>query len=561
VLKIKRDDGILKVIFLGGVGEIGKNMTALEYGGDIIIVDCGVTFPSGDMPGVDLVIPDVTYLTAHRDRVRGIVLTHGHEDHIGALPYILKDLNVPVYGTRLTLALLEPKLREHKMIDSVRLNVVKPQPTPVSLGTNFKVEFINVCHSVAGSCALSITTPVGVVFHTGDFKIDYTPYGGNAMDLQRIAEIGQNGVHLLLSESTNVERPGVSMSESVVGHSLNGIFAENADRRIFIATFASNVHRLQQILDLAVKYKRKVAFSGRSMINVADVATKIGELKYAPDLVVDLDKIKDIEDKELVIITTGSQGEPMSALTRMANGEFHQIQLDYNDTVIISASPIPGNERHVYTVINKLYQLGVHVIYEKLAEVHVSGHACQEELKLIHALVNPKYFIPVHGEYRHLKKHAELAMKMGMPSSHIILCDIGSCVELTKTSMKMADHVTAGQLLVDGLGVGDVGTTVLRDRKHLSEDGLFLVVIGINTASGEVTALEVTSRGFVYMREPDGTVEAAEQEVYKVLNNYDLKGEIGDWGPLKNSIRKELKNCLFKRTRRSPMILTVVVEN
>jgi ribonuclease J len=545
---------------LGGVGEIGKNMTALEYGDDIIVIDCGVTFPGSEMPGVDLVIPDITYLSANRDRVRGIVLTHGHEDHIGAIPYILKDLNVPVYGTRLTLALLEPKLREHKMFDQARLNSVRPRSV-VPLGPNFKVEFVNVSHSVAGSCALSITTPVGTIFHTGDFKVDFTPIAGNVIDLQRIAEIGQSGVLLLLCESTNIERPGSSMSESTVGNSLNGIFAENADRRIFIATFASNVHRLQQIIDLAQKYKRKVAFSGRSMVNVFEIASKIGELRFDPNTVVDLDKVKDIEDKNLVIITTGSQGEPMSALTRMSNDEFNQIKLDYNDTVIISASPIPGNERMVYNVINNLYRHGVRVIYERLHDVHVSGHACQDEIMLMHTLLQPKFFIPVHGEYRHLQKHAELAMRMGMPSSNIILCEIGNSVLLTKRTMKLGDNVTAGHLLVDGLGVGDVGSVVLRDRKHLSEDGLFLVVVGINTASGEVTAVEITSRGFVFMKEADDTVEAAERAVYNVLSDYDLKGEIGDWNPLKNAIRKELKNLLYKRTRRNPMILTVVIEN
>ena len=558
--KMNQEEPALKVIFLGGVGEIGKNMTALEYGDDIIIIDCGVTFPGSEMPGVDLVIPDVTYLAANRERVKGIVLTHGHEDHIGALPYILKELNVPVYGTRITLALLEPKLREHKMFDNVRLNSVRPQSV-VSLGAYFKVEFVNVSHSVAGSCALSITTPVGVVFHSGDFKVDFTPIAGNVMDLQRIAEIGQNGVLLFMCESTNAERPGSSMSESTVGSSLNNIFAENADRRIFVATFASNIHRLQQIIDLAVKYKRKVAFSGRSMLNVAEVATKIGELKYEAGVVVDLEQTKDIEDKNLVIITTGSQGEPMSALTRMANNEFNQIKLDYNDTVIISASPIPGNERMVYNVINNLYRLGVRVIYERLAEVHVSGHACQDELQLMHTLLKPKFFIPVHGEFRHLKKHAELAMKMGTPSSNIIICDIGNCVMVTKKSMRLCDNVTAGYLLVDGLGVGDVGSSVLRDRKHLSEDGLLLVVVGINTASGEVTALEIVSRGFMYTKDGDDTVEAAESEVYKILSNYDLKGDIGDWNPLKNTVRKELKNFLYKKTRRNPMILTVVVEN
>ncbi|MCL2848175.1 MAG: ribonuclease J [Firmicutes bacterium] len=553
----------LRVIFLGGVGEIGKNMTALEYGDEIIIIDCGVSFPSGDMPGVDLVIPDITYLTANRDKVKGIVLTHGHEDHIGAIPFVLKELNVPVYGTRLTLALLEPKIREHKLLEVVRFNVVRAGAT-VALGANFKVEFVNVSHSVAGSCALSITTPLGIVFHTGDFKVDFTPIAGNVIDLQRIAEIGQQGVMLLMSESTNVEKSGSSLSEAVVGQSLNQIFSENTDRRIFIATFASNVHRLQQIIDLAQKYNRKVAFSGRSMINVTDVAFKIGELRFPQDAVVDLDRVKDIEDKHLVIITTGSQGEPMSALTRMSKDEFNHIQMDYNDTVVISASPIPGNERHVYDVINNLYRHGVRVIYEKLADVHVSGHACQEELKLMIALLQPSFFIPVHGEFRHLKKHAELAMRMGIPAQRILLCDIGNCAEISKTKgLRLASEVTAGNVLVDGLGVGDVGSSVLKDRKHLSEDGLFLVVIGLNTERGEVTALEMLSRGFVYTKESDGTetMGAAKTMVYKLLQDFDLKGELNDWGVLKNAVRRELKSFLHKKTRRNPMILTVVIES
>ncbi len=548
----------LKVVFLGGVGEIGKNMTALEFGEDIIIIDCGSAFPNGDMPGVDLVIPDVSYLTANRDKVRGIVLTHGHEDHIGGLPYILKELNVPVYGTRLTLALLESKFREHRM-ENVNLISVKPQSV-ITLGKNFRVEFVRVSHSVAGSCALAVTTPVGIVFHTGDFKVDYTPIDGNMIDLQRIAELGQKGVLLLLAESTNVERKGSSMSEATVGNSFNNIFAENADRRIFIATFASNIHRLQQIIDLAAKYKRKIAFSGRSMINVAECAAKIGELKYNKDAVVDIEKINKVEDKDLVIITTGSQGEPMSALTRMASDEFNKVRLGYNDTVVISASPIPGNERMVYNVINNLYRHGVRVIYERIAEVHVSGHACQDELQLIHSLIKPKYFIPVHGEYRHLKKHAELAMRMGMPSSNIILTDIGNCVSVTKKTIKFGDNVPAGYLLVDGLGVGDVGSVVLRDRKHLSEDGLFVVVVGVNTVSGEVTAVEITSRGFVYQKEDD-LFEEAKEIVRRVVSHTDIKEIAGDYNALKNAIRKELKSFLFRKTRRNPMILSLILEN
>ncbi len=549
----------LRVMFLGGVGEIGKNMTALEFGDDIIIVDCGDTFPGGDMPGVDLVIPDVTYLSSNKDRVRGIVLTHGHEDHIGALPYVLKELNVPVYGTKLTLAILDAKLREQKMENSVNLNVVKPKSV-IQLGKNFKVEFVKVSHSIAGSCALAITTPVGVVFHTGDFKVDYTPIDGNLIDLQRIAELGTRGVLLLLAESTNIERPGTSMSEASVGNSLNSIFAENVDRRIFIATFASNIHRLQQIIDLAAKYNRKVAFGGRSMINIADCAMKIGELKYSKDGIIDIEKIGSVEDKNLVIITTGSQGEPMSALTRIANDEFGKVRIGFNDTVIISASPIPGNERMVYNVINNLYRRGARVVYEKLAEVHVSGHAYQDELKLMHSLLKPKFFIPVHGEHRHLKKHAELAMKMGMESSNIIITDIGSCVEVTKRSIRLADNVPAGYVLVDGLGVGDVGSVVLRDRKHLSEDGLFVAAIVVNTASGEVAAVDVTSRGFIYVKEDDAIFEEAKEVIRRALEALDLKAESGDWTNVKTALRKELKNYLFKKTRRNPMIVSMISE-
>ena len=549
----------LRVMFLGGVGEIGKNMTALEFGDDIIIVDCGDTFPGGDMPGVDLVIPDVTYLSANKERVRGIVLTHGHEDHIGALPYVLKELNVPVYGTKLTLAILDAKLREQKMENSVNLNVVKPKSV-IQLGKNFKVEFVKVSHSIAGSCALAITTPVGVVFHTGDFKVDYTPIDGNLIDPQRIAELGTRGVLLLLAESTNIERPGTSMSEASVGNSLNSIFAENVDRRIFIATFASNIHRLQQIIDLAAKYNRKVAFGGRSMINIADCAMKIGELKYSKDGIIDIEKIGSVEDKNLVIITTGSQGEPMSALTRIANDEFGKVRIGFNDTVIISASPIPGNERMVYNVINNLYRRGARVVYEKLAEVHVSGHAYQDELKLMHSLLKPKFFIPVHGEHRHLKKHAELAMKMGMESSNIIITDIGSCVEVTKRSIRLADNVPAGYVLVDGLGVGDVGSVVLRDRKHLSEDGLFVAAIVVNTASGEVAAVDVTSRGFIYVKEDDAIFEEAKEVIRRALEALDLKAESGDWTNVKTALRKELKNYLFKKTRRNPMIVSMISE-
>ena len=552
------DESALKVIFLGGVGEIGKNMTALEYEDEIIIVDCGQTFPSADQPGVDSIIPDITYLLANKDKVKGIIITHGHEDHIGALPYVLKDLNVPVYGSKLALSLIDAKLREQK-VDGVALNVVKPKGV-VSLGNNFKVEFVRVSHSIAGSYALSITTPIGVVFHTGDFKVDYTPVDGNVIDLKRISEIGSKGVLLMLAESTNIERPGTSLSESRVGESFAHIFNENQDRRIFIATFASNIHRLQQIMDVAKKHKRKVAFAGRSMVNIVELATKIGELKVDKNIIVDIEQINNVEDKNLVIITTGSQGEPMSALTRIANGEFDKVQIGYNDTVIISATPIPGNERMVYNVINNLYRCGAKVIYESLNEIHASGHACQEEIKLVHSLICPKFFIPVHGEVRHLQKHAELAMKMGMLPTNIILADIGNKVEVSKTSIRIGDSVPSGSMLVDGLGVGDVGSSVLRDRKHLSEAGLFVVAMGINSMSGELVSIDITSKGFMYSRAESDTIEEEAKEVVRnTLAKIDLK-VVGDWNSVKNTVRKDLRNLFFKRTRRDPLIIPVILE-
>lgn len=547
---------LLKVIFLGGVGEIGKNMTALEFGGDIIIIDCGSTFPTSDTPGVDLIIPDPAYLLLNKDKIRGIVVTHGHEDHIGAIPYFLKECNVPVYGTKLTLALIENKLREMH-IDNAKLNVVQPGNV-VPLGRAFKVEFVKVSHSIAGSCALSITTPVGVVFHTGDFKVDYTPIDGNIIDLQRIAEIGKQGVLLLLCESTNVERPGSSMSEATVGRSMRNIFNENKDRRLIIATFASNIHRLQQIIDLAAEFGRKVAFSGRSMINVAECAARIGELRLDRNQVVDIEKVKNVDDKDLVILTTGSQGEPMSALTRMAADDFSKVKLGYNDTVILSAHPIPGNERMVYTVINNIYRHGARVIYESLAELHVSGHACRDELSLMHALLKPQYFIPVHGEHRHLQKHAELAVAMGEMPSHIIITDIGDCVYVSHKTFKIGEQVASGSLLVDGLGVGDTDSSVLRDRKHLAEDGLLIAVICIDELSGTVSAIDITSRGFAYDKEGEDIFEKCRDDLARVLSTFDLRQ--CDRNMVNNTIRKELKNYIFKKTHRNPMILPMVID-
>lgn len=544
----------LRVVFLGGVGEIGKNMTALEFGDDIIVIDCGSTFPGGDMPGVDLVIPDTTYLQENKDKVRGIVLTHGHEDHIGGLPYVLKNINVPVFGTELTIAILEEKLREAKVTAS--LNVIKPQSI-VPLG-KFKVEFVNVSHSIAGSCALAISTPLGLVFHTGDFKVDYTPVQGNIIDLSRIAELGKQEVLLLLAESTNVERPGFTLSETSVGKSINGILQENTESRVFVTTFASNIHRLQQLVDLAAKYKRKVVFAGRSMLNIVDLAQRIGELKIAPENLVDVENVNDYADKELMIITTGSQGEPMSALTRIANDE-SKIKLHYNDLVIISASPIPGNERMIYSVINNLYRHGAKVIYESLAEVHASGHACREELKLIHSLIKPKYFIPVHGEHRHQKKHADLAISMGMRPSNIIITDIGDVVEISAKGFMLADRVPSGALLVDGLGVGEVGSLVLRDRKHLSQEGAIIAAVCVDMTQGKMLKTDVTSRGFAYTADTDELLAEAKEIIQNIFNELDLKAQV-DWNNAKIAMRKELKNLIFRKTKRNPMIIAQILE-
>lgn len=546
----------LRVIFLGGVGEIGKNMTALELGEDIMIIDCGSTFPGGDMPGVDLVIPDANYLIENRDKVRGIVLTHGHEDHIGGLPYILKDLKVPLYGTQLTIAILEAKLREAKV--QANLNVVKPGGV-VSLGKSFKVEFVNVSHSIAGSCALSINTPLGLIFHTGDFKVDFTPVKGNIIDLNRIAELGNEGVLLLMCESTNIERAGFSLSESAVGKSINAILQDNTESRVFITTFASNVHRLQQLVDLAEKYKRKVVFAGRSMLNIVDVALSIGEFRINKDIMVDVDDINKYADKELMIITTGSQGEPMSALSRIANDEFGKIQLHYNDLVIISASPIPGNERMVYNVINNLYRHGAKVIYESLAEVHASGHACREEIKLMHSLLKPKFFIPVHGEHRHLKKHADLAISMGMRPSNIIITDIGDVVEVSDRTFRCTERVRSGALLVDGLGVGEVGSLVLRDRKHLAQEGSVSTAVAIDMKSGEILGVDITSRGFAYTQDTDELLNQCKELVKNVLLGTDIKAQ-EDWNAVKQNIRKEVKNFIFRKTKRSPMIIIQILE-
>ncbi len=542
----------LKIRFLGGVGEIGKNMTALEFGKDIIIIDAGLTFPSDNMPGVDLVIPDATYLEENQNKIRGIIITHGHEDHIGGLPYILKQISAPVFGTKLTLTLIENKIKEHKLSE-VSLNCIKPGSI-VKLGC-FGIEFINVNHSIAGAVALSISTPVGVVFHSGDFKVDYTPVNSETMDLTRIAEIGKKGVLLMMADSTNIEISGSTISESVVKDTLDHVFADNINKRLIIATFASNVHRLQQILDIAQKYKRKVAFSGRSMINIAEAASKIGELKIPQDLIIDIEKIKNYQDKQILIVSTGTQGEPMSALTRMASGEFNRVVIGDNDTVVISASVIPGNEKMIYGVINNLYRLGAEVIYESLEPIHASGHACQDELKLLHSLVKPKFFIPVHGEYRHLKKHARLAESVGMKEHNILIAEIGDTVELTSNTMKFGEKFHAGSKFVDGVGIDGADSFILRDRIHLSEDGLVVVVVSIDELSAKLNSLEIIGKGLVLSED---MILEVKSNVIHTLDRIDIK-KVSDENELKGIIRRSIKNYLFKATKKNPMILPVVM--
>ena len=544
----------LKVTFLGGVGEIGKNMTALEYNDEIIIVDAGLTFPDDDLPGVDIVIPDMTYLIENKNKIKALLLTHGHEDHIGAVPFLLQQLNVTIYGTRLTLALVENKMKEHPKI---KYKAVSVKPKNVLKIGSFSIEFIKVSHSIAGSLALAITTPVGTVVHTGDFKIDYEPIDNVMTDISRLGEIGRKGVTLLLCESTNVCRKGYSMSEKSVGRTLEEIIKNHAENRIIVATFASNIHRMQQIMDIAERYKRKIAFTGRSMINVSEVAMKIGELHYNKDNIIDIEKVDKLDDKEVLIMTTGSQGEPMSALTRMAAGEFKSVKIRPNDLVILSASPIPGNEKNVYNVINALYKLGADVIYDELAEVHTSGHACQEELKLMHSLVKPKFFIPIHGEYRHLKTHKELAMTLGMDSRNILLPSIGMQVEIGQNSMKEVGFVKAGQRLVDGMGIGDMDSNVLRERKQLAEDGICVVCVNINNVAGEVTNEPfIITRGVVYADEQESFVQDAKASIIASLKETDLRGV--EPAVIRASLRRNISNFIFRRTKRRPMILTIV---
>ncbi|MDK7355671.1 ribonuclease J [Peptoniphilus harei] len=546
----------VKIIPLGGLHEIGKNLTLVEYRDDIIIIDCGMTFPEDEMLGIDVVIPDVTYLENNKHRIRGLVLTHGHEDHIGAIPYVLRKLDLDIYGTGLTIGLLENKLKEHRLSRD-KLHVVSAGDV-VKLG-KMEVEWINVNHSIPDACALAIKTPLGYVYHSGDFKVDFTPISGEPINLTRIAEIGQKGVLAMIGESTNVLREGYTMSESKVGETFNRLFQSLSDNRIIIATFASNVHRVQQIINSAEKYGRKVVLSGRSMVNVTETARKLGQFRVKKDTFIDIKDMDKYDDSELVLITTGSQGEPMSALTRIAYGEHRKIQLTPNDAIILSATPIPGNENAVTKVINRLLERGAKVIYETLSEIHVSGHACQEELKLILSLVKPKYFIPAHGEVRHLMKHAKIAQQMGMDEENIFIMENGNCLEISQKSAKLVGDVPSGNILVDGLGVGDVGNIVLRDRRHLSEDGLIIVVISLTKEGKIVSGPDIISRGFVYVRESEDLIEDAKNVVRKILND-DSRDNLRDWNGLKSDIRDNLRSYIFKNTKRNPMILPIIME-
>ena len=547
----------LKIIPLGGIEEIGKNITVFEYENDIVIVDCGVSFPEDDMLGIDLVIPDFTYLVKNKEKIRGLVVTHGHEDHIGSIPYLIRQLNIPIYATKLTAGLIENKLEEHHLKESTKMKVVKQGQTIV-LG-KMRVEFIRSSHSIPDAVALAIHTPVGTIVHTGDFKIDYTPIDDEIIDLGRLAELGNKGVLALLSDSTNAERKGYTMSESTVGEVFDKLFF-NCNKRIVVATFASNVHRVQQIVNAAVANKRKIAVCGRSMINMIETAIKLKYIKAPKNLFIDIDMVKNYTDEQLVIITTGSQGEAMSALTRMANGEHKKVNITANDLVIISATPIPGNEKYVAKVIDDLMKIGAEVVYSALADVHVSGHACQEEQKLMLSLVRPKFFIPVHGEYRQLIAHSETAKSLGFDDKNIFLLTNGRILELNQDEAKLTGTVPFGKVMVDGLGVGDVGNIVLRDRQHLSQDGLIIVVITMDSATGEVIAgPDIISRGFVYVRESENLMEDV-KAVIAVQVQKCVDEHITDWASIKSNIKDNLREYIYRTTKRNPMILPIIME-
>lgn len=545
----------LRIIPLGGLEQIGMNITVFEYEDSIIVVDCGLAFPEDDMLGIDLVIPDITYLKENADKVKGIVFTHGHEDHIGALPYVLKELNIPLYATKLTMGLIENKLKEHNLTRTTKRKVVKPGQS-INLGS-FRIEFIKTNHSIQDAVALAIYSPAGIVVHTGDFKVDYTPVFGDAIDLQRFAEIGKKGVLALMADSTNAERKGFTASERTVGRTFDNIFAEHANTRIIIATFASNVDRVQQIINSAYKFGRKVVVEGRSMVNVISTAAELGYLNIPENTLIDLERMKNYPDEQMVLITTGSQGESMAALSRMAANMHKKVMIKPGDTVIFSSSPIPGNEKAVSRVINELSMKGADVIFQ---DAHVSGHACQEELKLIYTLVRPKYAIPVHGEYRHLKAHAQLAKDLGIEKENIFIIKTGDVLELSEDQANVAGHVQTGGILVDGLGVGDVGNIVLRDRQHLAEDGILIVVLTLGKYTNEVLAgPDIVSRGFVYVRESEDLMEEARMVVEDSLQHC-LEKRVTDWGKIKNSVRDSLGDFLWKRTKRRPMILPIIME-
>ncbi|MBE6033845.1 ribonuclease J [Aminipila sp.] len=552
----KRNGSPLRVIPIGGLNEIGKNMTVLEYKDDILIIDCGLSFPEDEMYGIDIVIPDFTYIVKNKEKVKGMVLTHGHEDHIGAIPYLLKQINVPIYGTRLTLGLVENKLKEHGIKGNL---MTVAHGDKVQLGA-FNVEAIRSTHSVADAICLCIDTPVGKVFHTGDFKVDYTPIGGQPMDFARLAELGAKGIQLMLCDSTNATRTGYSMSEQTVGITLENIF-RNSDARIIIATFSSNVHRVQKIIDNAVMVGRKVAISGRSMVNVVNIAMELGYLNVPANALIDINKTKNIPDKELVIITTGSQGEPMSALARMASADHKAVSIKKGDMVILSSSPVPGNEKTVSNVVNKLFEKGAEVIYSDIADIHVSGHACEEELKLMHSLIKPKFFMPVHGEYRHLKRHAKIAESLGKEPENIFILENGNVLNITANKAEiLKEEVPSQAVYVDGLGVGDVGNIVLRDRKLLSESGLIIVVAAIDKASGTIcSGPDIISRGFVYVRENENLIEQARNLVSNTLDKC-CEENIKDWNALKSAVRDDLRSFIYKQTKRSPVILPIFLE-
>ncbi|MCM1166319.1 MAG: RNase J family beta-CASP ribonuclease [Lachnospiraceae bacterium] len=548
----------VRFMALGGLNEIGKNLYVYECSSDMFIVDCGLAFPDEDMLGVDLVVPDFTYLEKNREHFRGIIITHGHEDHIGALPYLLKKINVPIYGTRLTLGLVEGKLKEHGLLSQASLNVVEPRQN-VRMGC-MSVEFIRVNHSIPDACALAIHTPAGVIVHTGDFKVDYTPIEGGIIDLARFGELGNRGVLALMSESTNVERPGYTKSERSVGESFKGLFARAEGKRIIIATFSSNIHRIQQIIDEAVKHGRRVAVSGRSMTNVISKAVELNYIRVPDGTLIDIEDVNKYDPAELVIATTGSQGEPLSALSRMSSGDHRQVTITPNDLIIISANPIPGNEKLVTKVVNELMKQGAEVIYESMYEVHVSGHACQEELKMMISLTKPKFFVPIHGEYKHMKKHVILATGMGIPEENTFIADLGDVLETDGVEMKLTGTVPSGKVLVDGFGVGDVGSVVLRDRKHLAEDGVMIIVATMERETGRVVAgPDIVSRGFVYVRESEALLDEAKQLMIQTMEELHDRN-VREWGNIKSAMRDALSEFIYKETKRSPMILPIIME-